>query len=105
MDHTLYADARDLPKNVVSEVKAWFRQARVVEMRQADIIVGPDEETAANVVAIGGTRERRLSGLAVEVLRGKPELVRALREKWMFVGAVRAATSTARTSGRITSRQ
>lgn len=80
---------KGIPTNVASEVKVWFAQARVVELRKADIIVCPDEETAAKVMAIGGTRVRRLSELVVEVLRGKPLLVRTLREKGVFVGAMR----------------
>ncbi len=96
---------KGLPKNVVSEVKAWFKQARVVEMRRADIIICPDEETATKVLAIGGTKVRRLSELVIEVLRGKPQLVRALREKGVFVGSRLEAPPSASTPARITSRR
>jgi hypothetical protein len=99
------ASKKGLPKNVVSEMRGWFAQARVVEMRKAEIIVCPDEETAAKVVAIGGTRVRRLSELVVEVLRGRPQLVRAMREKGVFVGSGIQAPPAAAPSAQITSRR
>jgi hypothetical protein len=54
-------------------------------MRRAEIIVCPDEETTTKVLAIGGARVRLLSERVIEVVRGRSQLARALREKGVFV--------------------
>lgn len=76
---------KGLPGNVALEMRSWFAQARVVEMRRAEIIVCPDEETTTKVLAIGGARVRLLSERVIEVVRGRSQLARALREKGVFV--------------------
>jgi hypothetical protein len=79
--------ARDLPENVVHEIRDWFSQCRRLAVEPAWVIRCPDSETAERVVAQGGRRLRRLSDTVVELLDRATQrsVIEKLKKRGLFV--------------------
>jgi hypothetical protein len=78
---------RDLPENVVHEIRDWFSQCRKLAVERAWVIRCPDSETAERVVAQGGRRLRRLSDTVVELLDPTAQhgVIQKLKKRGLFV--------------------
>lgn len=78
---------RDLPENVVHEIRDWFAQCRRLAVEPAWVIRCPDSETAERVIAQGGRRLRRLSDTVVELLdpAAQRSVIQKLKKRGLFV--------------------
>jgi hypothetical protein len=79
--------AKPLPRNVQSEVTAWFSQTRTVQKRTALLLECPDAETAGRIVSAlrDGTRLLNPTTVQLPVLKLSTTQIKRLQKIGVFV--------------------
>jgi hypothetical protein len=67
MEAMRHASTKPVPKNVEREVSGWMAAVRRAKLRVAEVIDCADEETTNRVVALLGTKVRRLGPTLLEL--------------------------------------
>ena len=89
IDALTRASTRPVPQNVQREISGWMALVRHAALRPMQVIDCPDEETAARVTALLGSKVRRLTPTLLEVTAGtaaqQAALTKVLRTGGVFL--------------------
>jgi hypothetical protein len=89
IDALTRASTRPVPQNVQREISGWMALVRHATLRTMQVIDCPDEDTAARVIALLGSKVRRLTPTLLEATAGtaaqQAALTKVLRTGGVFI--------------------